>query len=706
MPIFISSALLPKNAGSFFLIDDAYVRGGIQVRATLAERDAIVAGNRKAGMLVLVTADNQIYQLSSDLLTWTVFSQAPSSHTHHFEDLPLVGGKLPEYLIPAIAISDTFVVASEAAMLALNAQRGDMAVRTDINTTYVLSNETPTLKASWIALRTPTSVSLAGAGPIQISGTQANPVVGIANATLSSSGAMSAADKTKLDSIAANATAYTHPQSGIEAGTYTKLVIDAQGHATSGSNPTTLAEYGITDALDAADVEASISASLPVGSLGQVYYIKTQNTRETELGYVVTQGIFVETASELAAAQAAAVTMETVFNTWHRFSHLPSTAAQPATPSELTSWTYNTTTKKIQSTINSVSYIGFVSSSKHLKYSHEVRCSSIDGDDDTIGVLLAWYVDTATGLEYTLSALRSAGGLGFTWRVVYNYAKAGTLVVDDKTSNIKWGNGGTGATASAAGYKENQPLSGWDDFPTGTKILITRDGDNFVCKTTNLGTETYVEEATISFSLLSLPELAKFRGPSSYGYTAQSQNAASFDVISFSDTSNAIYDMRNGDVYTYQTSGWVKETVTVPQAVGVNRLVFNKTTGKLFLIESDGTSTRINKERFSVSDYRAGTYSASAKIFVYAFDSDVVFAANLNGCVVKCITAPSAAVTLTIWKNGVSAGTIAFASGATTGVITSTTLNYAKDDVMQITAPATANAAFADVMVTLSGQRV
>lgn len=41
---------------------------------------------------------------------------------------------------------------------------------------------------------------------------------------------------------------YSHPNSGVTAGTYKSVTVDAQGHITAGTNPTTLAGYGITDA--------------------------------------------------------------------------------------------------------------------------------------------------------------------------------------------------------------------------------------------------------------------------------------------------------------------------------------------------------------------------------------------------------------------------------------------------------------------------
>lgn len=47
-----------------------------------------------------------------------------------------------------------------------------------------------------------------------------------------------------------------HSASGATAGSYTKVTIDVYGHVTGGSNPTTLSDYGITDALAAADLVA------------------------------------------------------------------------------------------------------------------------------------------------------------------------------------------------------------------------------------------------------------------------------------------------------------------------------------------------------------------------------------------------------------------------------------------------------------------
>jgi hypothetical protein len=71
--------------------------------------------------------------------------------------VPLDGSsKIASTYLPAIAITETFVVNSQSAMLALTAQIGDVAVRTDINTSFILSAEPATTLGNWQELLTPT----------------------------------------------------------------------------------------------------------------------------------------------------------------------------------------------------------------------------------------------------------------------------------------------------------------------------------------------------------------------------------------------------------------------------------------------------------------------------------------------------------------------------------------------------------------------
>jgi hypothetical protein len=72
------------------------------------------------------------------------------------------------------------------------------------------------------------------------------------------------ADSTTNGNILINGTetnVYSHPNSGVAAGTYKSVTVNAQGHVTSGSNPTTLAGYGITDAETKTDASAKLATA-------------------------------------------------------------------------------------------------------------------------------------------------------------------------------------------------------------------------------------------------------------------------------------------------------------------------------------------------------------------------------------------------------------------------------------------------------------
>jgi hypothetical protein len=70
--------------------------------------------------------------------------------------------KVPLAQLPAVAITDTFVVSSQAAMLALSAQTGDIAIRTDLNKTYILQGSAAATLANWKELLVSPSATAAG----------------------------------------------------------------------------------------------------------------------------------------------------------------------------------------------------------------------------------------------------------------------------------------------------------------------------------------------------------------------------------------------------------------------------------------------------------------------------------------------------------------------------------------------------------------
>ena len=158
--------------------------------------------------------------------------------------------KIPTAQLPALAITDTFVVASQAAQVALTAEVGDICIRTDQNKSYILKTDPASTFSNWSELLTPTDsvlsvnsltgavtlttaniadsankryvtdanltvigntsgtntgdnpgvTSVTGSAPIVSSGGN-TPAISISAATTSAAGSLSAADKTTLDGL-------------------------------------------------------------------------------------------------------------------------------------------------------------------------------------------------------------------------------------------------------------------------------------------------------------------------------------------------------------------------------------------------------------------------------------------------------------------------------------------------------------------------
>jgi len=121
------------------------------------------------------------------------------------------GGKIPESQIPAVAITDVFTVASQAAMLSLSAERGDIAVRSDLNKSFALAAEPASTLANWIELRTPTDAVLSVAGKTGAVSLAVADVSGAAadSAVLKLTGAQTAAGVKTFSDRSSHAGAYT-----------------------------------------------------------------------------------------------------------------------------------------------------------------------------------------------------------------------------------------------------------------------------------------------------------------------------------------------------------------------------------------------------------------------------------------------------------------------------------------------------------------
>jgi hypothetical protein len=115
--------------------------------------------NVPAGTIAAVTVQAALNELDSE-------KQAVSAkgNANGYASLD-ASGKVPNAQLPALAITDVYTVASQAAMLALStAEQGDVAIRTDLNKSFILSTSSYSTLADWKELLTPTDAVLSVAG--------------------------------------------------------------------------------------------------------------------------------------------------------------------------------------------------------------------------------------------------------------------------------------------------------------------------------------------------------------------------------------------------------------------------------------------------------------------------------------------------------------------------------------------------------------
>lgn len=103
----------------------------------------------------------------------------------------------------------------------------------------------------------------------------------------------------------------------------------------------------------------------------------------------------------------------------------------------------------------------------------------------------------------------------------------------------------------------------------------------------------------------------------------------------------------------------------------------------------------------------AGAPTSSQVVLRRVFGLPVVFADEFAGSYASAGTAATASTTFTVKKNGSSVGTIVFAAAGTTGTwsTTGTTVSFAAGDLLEIVAPASADATLAAVAFTVVGVR-
>ena len=162
----VTNTMLAGSIANSKLATDPLARAnhtGTQLAATVSDFDTQVRTSRLDQMAAPTGSVSANSQKITNLATATTSTDAINKD---YVDSKIgavsgiasldSGGKVPAAQLPDIAISNTFVVVSQAAMLALTAEVGDVAVRTDVNKTFILKTAGASTLANWQELLTPT----------------------------------------------------------------------------------------------------------------------------------------------------------------------------------------------------------------------------------------------------------------------------------------------------------------------------------------------------------------------------------------------------------------------------------------------------------------------------------------------------------------------------------------------------------------------
>lgn len=291
---------------------------------------------------------------------------------------------------------------------------------------------------------------------------------------------------------------------------------------------------------------AELTASTQ-GLPGEIMFVDKDNVSMSfDPSALVTEFRKAPTAAELTRMKDSPWLMADVFNNWRRISHAAS-GTFPAIPAELTGWSYTPATDRVQSTINSVGLIGLVSPYAFSEYTFDVVISSTGGDDDAIGLILAF--KRVGGLEHTLAVTIQTGG--FAWDVNDWNGQPSVYIGVNNPQQVSQGK------VLLFRKELGTPAANWNLAPYtgGVRIKAVRTAAGSITVQVMREDGTNWPAGEIKWTA-QLPELFKSECP--VGYFAISQPAATFKNLVVPTPKSDILDTRDSTVNRWNntTQAW------------------------------------------------------------------------------------------------------------------------------------------------------
>ena len=208
------------------------------------------------------TGSNTDGSMTQDAITVALNSKSTTTHTHNSGDIvSLDASKLTGIIsldrLPAGALERFVVVENDTARFALTideVQNGDTVKVNESGVMYFVKDQTNLNNESGYAVYTAgaaTSVPWSGITDVPAKFTpdsHYHEISDITDLELQLAGKAPTSHSHDFSELTGTVAVSQLPTSGVTAGTYKSITVDQYGRVTAGSNPTTLAGYGITDA--------------------------------------------------------------------------------------------------------------------------------------------------------------------------------------------------------------------------------------------------------------------------------------------------------------------------------------------------------------------------------------------------------------------------------------------------------------------------
>lgn len=284
---------------------------------------------------------------------------------------------------------------------------------------------------------------------------------------------------------------------------------------------------------------------------------------------------------------------------------------------DLLGWKWKESTQSISNVPSGLSLMTFNSPNAYRNYTFEVQMSSISQETMALGLCAAFI--RKNGKDHGIYILKTTGGLavasaagnlpgGDIYKldsVGYNLLQIDAIDLGSTNTNLTWGDGVADVDRAITGPFD-PVLGGWNNNGS-VAIKVIRLNNLIVIQTSQLGSTDVTTGSSFTIDLNSIPELAVFKEPTTFGLAKFKQGSAEFKIITRPDSFEPYVlltkDLDGNDTSTinrFNGTVWESQSMDLTQSfIKPGRLYYSGLTRRSFASRRNGTLKPLNIDFFS-----------------------------------------------------------------------------------------------------------